>query len=958
MDGDTESTTQARRWHFDGRELDERSLQLSVQGQLVPLHRKPMSVLLHLLQHAGEVVTKDELAEACWPRRVLSESVLTTTINRLRAAIGDHDASLIKTVHGFGYRLAVPVSVEATGGELPERLDFVIGAAVPGRPNWQLVERLGGGGSADVWRIRQDKSGEERVAKFAVSGAALRSLKREITLSRVLRQSLGERPDLLRIVDWSIDQEPFFIEAEYVPAGSLVQWSEAQGGLDSLALALRLDLIAQCADTLAAAHGVGVLHKDLKPSNVLVVADTGGTPRIKLADFGSGGVLDGGALASDITRLGFTQTIAALDTTSGTPLYLSPEVLAGQPVTTQADVYALGVMLYQAVTGDWRKPLAPGWEREVADELLREDIAAAVDGDQARRIADAAELGRRLRHLEARHRSREAERLARERALALQGRLERAEAARRGYLAAAVVLVLGLAVTVALSWRLYETDRERSTALERARSEAAVSEQVSDYLVSLFEAASPEESGGAPIEPRKLVDLGHQALQKHFGKEPQVRARMLGMLGRVYCVMGHTEECRRDIEEALALDGEHPNGNPAVRAKFIFDLSDSQIRAGRYDLAEHSLRQAARLLQEGDVPADSERSIEVQSSLGYVLRALQKPQQSIAVLEALQRTLAAAGQGADSQPAFEALGSLALSYQEAGRTDEALALSQKTVDRVREVLGPDNIQYLYQLDYHGYLLYVSAHYTEAEAARRELLARYEKLYAPTSYHVTTARNNLAAALRQLGRVREAVPLFRRVIADERSAGAPDGPDMGQSLANLGRSLAQLGDSDEALPLLRDALAMTEKAEGANGFQSLRRRLDLADVLIARGSTAEARALLLNSEVAQDLDSTAAQLERARRERLLGNTELAEGRLDDAERHFAAASAAYERNDSTSYDARALTGLGQARLRLARRQAKAAIDQLVAIEADLRARLVADAPLLLEVREQLAQARRS
>lgn len=117
-------------------------------------------------------------------------------------------------------------------------------------------------------------------------------------------------------------------------------------------------------------------------------------------------------------------------------------------------------------------------------------------------------------------------------------------------------------------------------------------------------------------------------------------------------------------------------------------------------------------------------------------------------------------------------------------------------------------------------------------------------------------------------------------------------------------------------------------------------------------------MLLNSEVAQDLDSTAAQLERARRERLLGNTELAEGRLDEAERHFAAASAAYERNDSTSYDARALTGLGQARLRLARRQAKAAIDQLVAIEADLRARLVADAPLLLEVREQLAQARRS
>src|SRR3546814_11899439 len=85
--------------------------------------------------------------------------------------------------------------------------------------------------------------------------------------------------------------------------------------------------------------------------------------------------------ALGITRLGFTQTVAALDT-SGTPLYLAPEVLSGQPSTLQSDIYALGVMLYQAVVGDWNRPLAPGWERQVDDELLREDIAAAVDGDR------------------------------------------------------------------------------------------------------------------------------------------------------------------------------------------------------------------------------------------------------------------------------------------------------------------------------------------------------------------------------------------------------------------------------------------------------------------------------------------------------------------------------------------------------------------------------------------------
>src|SRR3546814_16063055 len=84
------------------------------------------------------------------------------------------------------------------------------------------------------------------------------------------------------------------------------------------------------------------------------------------------------------TRLGFTQTVAALDT-SGTPLYLAPEVLSGQPSTLQSDIYALGVMLYQAVVGDWNRPLAPGWERTVDDELHREAIAAPVQGAPARR---------------------------------------------------------------------------------------------------------------------------------------------------------------------------------------------------------------------------------------------------------------------------------------------------------------------------------------------------------------------------------------------------------------------------------------------------------------------------------------------------------------------------------------------------------------------------------------------
>src|SRR5688572_30028243 len=94
-----------RRWHFATAQLDERSLELRVNGAPVELERKPLEVLLHLLRHAGEVVTKDELIAAVWPGRVLSDSALTSCAHKLREALCDEQQAIIKTVHGYGYRL-------------------------------------------------------------------------------------------------------------------------------------------------------------------------------------------------------------------------------------------------------------------------------------------------------------------------------------------------------------------------------------------------------------------------------------------------------------------------------------------------------------------------------------------------------------------------------------------------------------------------------------------------------------------------------------------------------------------------------------------------------------------------------------------------------------------------------------------------------------------------------------
>src|SRR5271166_2572922 len=301
-----------RRWHFAGAVLDERTLELLVNGVDAELERKPLEVLIYLLEHAGEVCTKDELLTGVWPGRILSETVLTKCIGRLREVIGDRDQTIIKTAYGFGYRFIAPVQVELGSTPEPARLEFKPGDHPPGRPLWSLVERLGIGRHGEAWRGRHEKTHEQRVFKFALDEASLGVLKREITLFRIINDSLGDRARIVRLLDWNLEQLPYFTEAEYLGGGSLIDWAKGRGGIAAIPVAERLEVVAKIAAALAAVHSVGVLYKNLKPSNIMVRPVAGQPVDIALGDFGSGGMLDAGHIDRlGITRSGFTRTIAA-----------------------------------------------------------------------------------------------------------------------------------------------------------------------------------------------------------------------------------------------------------------------------------------------------------------------------------------------------------------------------------------------------------------------------------------------------------------------------------------------------------------------------------------------------------------------------------------------------------------------------------------------------------------------
>jgi eukaryotic-like serine/threonine-protein kinase len=525
-----------RRWHFAGAVLDERTLELLVNGVNAGLERKPLEVLIFLLERSGEVCTKDELLAGVWPGRVLSETVLTKCIGRLRDALGDQDQDVIKTAYGFGYRFIAPVQVELAAAPHTTPLDLHPGDHPPGRPLWSLVERLGIGGYGEAWRARHDKTHEERVFKFALDEASLGTLKREITAFRILNDSLGGGGQIVRLLDWNLEQMPFFTEAEHIGGGSLIDWAKSRGGLASIPLAERIEVVAKIATALAAVHSVGMLHKDLRPSNIFVKPGAGQPVDIALGGFGSAAVLDAGRVDRlGITRLGFTETIVPSGHHATASLYRAPETLDGAPFTVKSDNYTLGVILYQILVGDFHKAMPPGWRDSIEDELLREDLALVAESNPSLRLADAELLAQRLRTLEERRRQ-----------LSSYRRLEQTRVRYAGVVVGVAALVIGLAISTGLYFKARRAE-------ESSRAAAAQAEAAAEFLTS--EVLTQGSMGTAPELLRRVGD----EIDAHFAAQPRIAAELHYLVGHSYARMHDYSSAiahlSRAIELAQPLDG-------------------------------------------------------------------------------------------------------------------------------------------------------------------------------------------------------------------------------------------------------------------------------------------------------------------------------------------------------------------------------------------------------------------
>ena len=455
-------------------DLVARVMGLAVGGQIL-LTRSPFDEARHFVREhpdAVEGLSLTWLAHGPYLFKGCEEPVEVFEVG-----LSCH-APLVAPPDGEKAKRAVRPGDEETLGWRP-----ACGLEVPGRGGWMLARKIGEGGFGEVWLAEQAATKQRRVFKFCFDEERLRSFKRELTFFRLIRDALGERPDIARLYDVKLDEPPFFLESEFAEHGNLVEWCEKQGGIGAVPLPRRLELMAQIAEAVAAAHSVGILHKDMKPQNVLMQSRPGGGPAPQITDFGIGALADKAALSAHaITAAGFTVNtlVSGGSGSSMTRLYAAPEQLTGKVFTVQGDVYALGVMLWQIVVGDFTRALAPGWEREVKDDILREDLADCLDGEPARRLASAAELVSRLRSLDERRAEREHER---QRAATNARRKRNARLALIGGGIAAVIAValgVGFFRERGLRQRANEAERLATSRLHHAQ----VARDAAENLVS------------------------------------------------------------------------------------------------------------------------------------------------------------------------------------------------------------------------------------------------------------------------------------------------------------------------------------------------------------------------------------------------------------------------------------------------------------------------------------------
>ncbi len=803
---------------------------------------------------------------------------------------------------------------------------------------WRIVGLIGRGGMGEVYRAeRADGQFRKPVAlKLARAEATLRP--EQFDNERQILATL-EHPGIARLIDGGLSDEsrPYMV-MELVEGLDLLAHCDAR----ALPLAARLALFIQVCDAVDHAHRHLVVHRDLKPGNILV--STQGD--VKLLDFGIAKLLESG-IADQRTA------------TLMTPEYAAPEQLEGRPVTTATDVFALGVLLHQLLAGK-----APWNLRELPipaalQRLLHADpepLVAAAASNPARPVPPEllagdlqAIVAKALRREpEARYVSPSALAQDLRRHLAHEPVAARGQA--RGYLARRfvrrhrVVVSAVAAVMLALVLGLSATAWQARVALREARK----SQSIKDFVVNILDANDPNDSQGRGerLTARQILDRAAVRLDSSMDDQPDVKSELASTIGSLYFDFGIYDRSLALLKESAEL---HDRQDDAldVRSQAWSDVGDSQRILGLYADAALSFRRALALSQRA-ASGDSVRTAALLVELGDTYEVSSDLAMAEQVLDRAEAMSARLAPG-DPQATAPAATGLALVYRDEGRLKEAETLLRALLARAEKAHAGAHSAVSTVLHELGVTLLAEGRFGEAETVFRRALAMHEELLGRAHPHYAIGLTYLGEVLVADGRPAQAEPLLRESLPLRQKAFGPASPKVANAWRVLAIDALALGRLDEAEANARTALKIRQDALAPRHADIGVAQETLAAVLLAHGRAPDAeRAARDALDIARShAPASGGSLAVARSLALLGRVLGREGRFDEALAQIAQASRELPAALGDAYFLRAEWLADQGRFQRAAGQPVAALASLESSLAIARAAYRSDHPAIAD-----------
>jgi len=685
---------------------------------------------------------------------------------------------------------------------------------------YQLIRRIGQGGMGSVYlAARADRQYERHVAiKLLRSEAGSRP--ELIRRFRTERQILAvlDHPNIAQMLDGGLAENgtPYLV-MQYVDGVRIDEYCR----IHALSVPERIRLFQDVCSAVQYAHCSLVVHRDIKPSNILVTAD--GTP--KLLDFGIAKLLQPGTMPHTVAMTRPAERLMTIE-------YASPEQIRGEAITTATDVYALGLVLYELLTGrrpfDGEKTDAFTLARTVCETEARRPSAAALDtgvefAGELRGDLDEIVLKAIRKEPAARYSS--VEQFSEDLGRHLDGFPVTASRGTRRYrlrkfvrrhrlgAAAAAAFVILLAVfALSMSMLAARVTRERDAArLERTRSD-----KVSEFLIGLFGGSDPYVRRGKDVSARELLDSGAGRISKELGTEPEVRAQLLDTMAQAYQHLGAYDRSG-DLfrEEIRALDQAH--GRALEKGRVLRELADVERQRGRLPEAEADLRQALAVHEK--LPPDND--VELSHTLNNLALILQIKGDIAQAEEDSRRAIAISrkypAQFAQTLTMMSNLGSILFDERRIG---EAESLLRDVLSQRRRVLGEKHPQVAISMTRLARVLSAEGHYQEAEQLYREALARDRADLGETHLDTLNTMSNLAGVLVEEGAFAEAETLYRDAI-EKGTQVLGEHTDMSGWDAGLGWALFHEDKTAEAEALFQRGLAICRARIGSGSIREAR-----------------------------------------------------------------------------------------------------------------------------------------